>query len=60
MASDKQHGVATLGLFILDTFEWRAAPEDGEAPRTTRQEQMIGGGGTYASLGARMWCVAAR
>ncbi|SCV72015.1 BQ2448_4709 [Microbotryum intermedium] len=45
--------VATLGLFILDTFEWRLSTSPTEVLRRT--DLVIGGGGTYAILGARMW-----
>jgi hypothetical protein len=44
--------VASLGLFILDVFEWRQL--DGTA--TKLKEGVVGGGGTYAMIGARMWC----
>lgn len=59
--------VASLGLFILDTFEWRAgretsSPDDpassSSSSNTTvlrRDEGVIGGGGTYAVIGARIW-----
>lgn len=45
-----------LGLFILDTFEWHSA--DGSPETIRREDIVIGGGGTYAIVGARMWCVA--
>lgn len=67
--SDPSITVASLGLFILDTFEWRSAetaddPADSNpttspaAASTTllkRDEGVIGGGGTYAMIGARIW-----
>ncbi|GAA5874591.1 hypothetical protein JCM16303_002914 [Sporobolomyces ruberrimus] len=67
--SDPSIAVASLGLFILDTFEWRSAePADDPAdsnPSTSpaaasttllkRDEGVIGGGGTYAMIGARIW-----
>lgn len=42
----------SLGLFILDRFEYRSS--DGEALLAPPTYQ-LGGGGTYAILGARMW-----
>ncbi|KAL8278719.1 hypothetical protein RQP46_008788 [Phenoliferia psychrophenolica] len=45
--------VTSLGLFILDTFEWRD-PANASAT-TKREESVLGGGGTYAIVGARMW-----
>ncbi|KAK4054499.1 hypothetical protein OIV83_000993 [Microbotryomycetes sp. JL201] len=42
----------TLGLFILDTFEWR---DETGTTVTHRSESVIGGGGTYAILGSRVW-----
>ncbi|GAA5978112.1 hypothetical protein JCM5350_007399 [Sporobolomyces pararoseus] len=50
--------VASLGLFILDTFEWRTAAPSSETESTTllkRDEGVIGGGGTYAIIGSRIW-----
>ncbi|KAM0791334.1 hypothetical protein ACM66B_005804 [Microbotryomycetes sp. NB124-2] len=44
--------VTTLGLFILDTFEWR---DETGTTVTRRSESVIGGGGTYAILGSRVW-----
>ncbi|GAA5883903.1 hypothetical protein JCM3774_003045 [Rhodotorula dairenensis] len=52
--------VASLGLFILDTFEWRTVSEDGTATTTKRDEGIIGGGGTYAVIGSRIWLPAGR
>ncbi|GAA5983175.1 hypothetical protein JCM10908_000184 [Rhodotorula pacifica] len=52
--------VASLGLFILDTFEWRTVAEDGTATTTKRDEGIIGGGGTYAIMGSRTWLPANR
>ncbi|GAA5862695.1 hypothetical protein JCM8547_003515 [Rhodosporidiobolus lusitaniae] len=46
---------ASLGLFILDTFEWRSQGENGALTTTKRSESVIGGGGTYAMIGARIW-----
>ncbi|BGP40466.1 hypothetical protein JCM10449v2_004428 [Rhodotorula kratochvilovae] len=46
---------ATLGLFILDRFEWRTLSADGSLTSTKREDDIIGGGGTYAILGARVW-----
>lgn len=42
----------TLGMFIIDEFEFR--DEDGK-PTGKAANSQIGGGGTYAVLGARMW-----
>ncbi|KAI5479845.1 hypothetical protein MNV49_002403 [Pseudohyphozyma bogoriensis] len=42
---------ASCGLFILDVFEWRGL--DGTLKK--REESVIGGGGTYAIVGSRMW-----
>lgn len=43
--------VASLGLFILDTFEWRTPTQ----ATVKRDEGIIGGGGTYALMGSRIW-----
>ncbi|SGY93697.1 BQ5605_C037g11604 [Microbotryum silenes-dioicae] len=53
VSADDQVLVATLGLFILDTFEWRSNTHPAQILR--RSDLVIGGGGTYAILGARMW-----
>ncbi|GAA6060006.1 hypothetical protein JCM10212_001164 [Sporobolomyces blumeae] len=53
--------IATLGLFILDTFEWRTASSSSSTTSASspvvikRDEGVIGGGGTYAIMGARIW-----
>jgi sugar/nucleoside kinase (ribokinase family) len=60
MASSPSVAVASLGLFILDTFEWRTAAPDGTLTTTRRAESVIGGGGTYAMLGARIFLPPAR
>lgn len=52
--------VASLGLFILDTFEWRTVTADGTAKTTKRDEGIVGGGGTYAIVGSRTWLPANR
>lgn len=52
--------VASLGLFILDTFEWRRSDSDGESSVIRRDEGVIGGGGTYAMIGSRIWLPADR
>ncbi|TFK76126.1 Ribokinase-like protein [Pluteus cervinus] len=44
--------LVTLGMFILDEFEFLT--EDGEPTGKTIPTQ-IGGGGTYAAIGARVW-----
>ncbi|EJD53853.1 Ribokinase-like protein [Auricularia subglabra TFB-10046 SS5] len=52
--SDHPHrkAFATLGLFIIDDFDFLTA--DGKPTGQTREPQ-IGGGGTYAAIGARIW-----
>ncbi|GAA5820542.1 hypothetical protein JCM11251_003039 [Rhodosporidiobolus azoricus] len=53
--------VASLGLFILDTFEWRTISlSSGEVKTTKRTDSIIGGGGTYAIIGSRIWLPPAR
>ncbi|GAA6012021.1 hypothetical protein JCM11491_000138 [Sporobolomyces phaffii] len=52
--------VASLGLFILDTFEWRTpsssnSADQGPTTLLKRDEGVIGGGGTYAMIGSRIW-----
>lgn len=42
----------TLGMFIIDEFEFR--DEDGKPTGKVAKSQ-IGGGGTYAAIGARTW-----
>ncbi|GAA6028422.1 hypothetical protein JCM8097_007023 [Rhodosporidiobolus ruineniae] len=54
-SSSSDVAVASLGLFILDTFEWRTPEVDGTFTTTKRSESVIGGGGTYAMIGARVW-----
>ncbi|KAM0750778.1 Ribokinase-like protein [Meredithblackwellia eburnea MCA 4105] len=49
--SKEQVKVASLGLFILDTFEFRNEGKE----TIKREESVVGGGGTYAIVGARMW-----
>ncbi|BGP25005.1 pfkB family carbohydrate kinase [Rhodotorula toruloides] len=51
---------ATLGLFILDTFEWRILGSDGTVTSTKREEGVLGGGGLYAMIGSRVWLPAER
>ncbi|GAA5936785.1 hypothetical protein JCM1841_006457 [Sporobolomyces salmonicolor] len=56
-----QVAVASLGLFILDTFEWRTPAIDDSAKAVSkREESVIGGGGTYAMIGSRVWLPAER
>ncbi|KAH9951812.1 Ribokinase-like protein [Amylocystis lapponica] len=54
----KQDGIhfASLGMFIIDEFAY--CDEDGNPTGRTLPPQ-IGGGGTYASIGARIWLPAA-
>ncbi|GAA96816.1 uncharacterized protein L969DRAFT_97157 [Mixia osmundae IAM 14324] len=59
--------LATLGMFILDQFQFESVTEPDSllhAALPTRSKeglvQQIGGGGTYASVGARIWVDAAR
>ncbi|QRV91255.1 PfkB family carbohydrate kinase [Ceratobasidium sp. AG-Ba] len=42
----------SLGLFILDEFEF---PDTEGKPTGKTQPTQIGGGGTYAAIGARIW-----
>ncbi|KAI0751412.1 Ribokinase-like protein [Daedaleopsis nitida] len=42
----------SIGMFIIDEFSF--ADVDGN-PTGRQMEQQIGGGGTYATIGARMW-----
>ena len=54
LASASTVRCTSLGLFILDKFEYRSQAVEGStllAPPTYQ----LGGGGTYAILGARMW-----
>ena len=44
--------ITSLGLFILDDFEYRTP--SGELLRKSEQSE-IGGGGTYFLIGARIW-----
>jgi len=44
--------LVTLGMFIIDEFSFM--DDNGQATGETRPPQ-IGGGGTYASIGARIW-----
>ncbi|GAA5831768.1 hypothetical protein JCM5353_006629 [Sporobolomyces roseus] len=54
--------VCSLGLFILDTFEFRSANTSSTAETTLlkRDEGVIGGGGNYAICGSRVWLPAPR
>ncbi|GJN90820.1 hypothetical protein Rhopal_003834-T1 [Rhodotorula paludigena] len=60
MSSDSSVAVASLGLFILDRFEWRTQDADGSLTVKKREDAIIGGGGTYAVIGSRVWLPAAR
>ncbi|GAA5833361.1 hypothetical protein JCM9279_001503 [Rhodotorula babjevae] len=60
MSSAPRVACATLGLFILDRFEWRTLGDDGTVQSTKCEDDIVGGGGTYAILGARMWLPAPR
>ncbi|KII95784.1 hypothetical protein PLICRDRAFT_693926 [Plicaturopsis crispa FD-325 SS-3] len=51
MSTTKPHFV-TLGMFIIDEFTF--SDEDGKPTGQTLPPQ-IGGGGTYANVGARIW-----
>ncbi|GAA5925844.1 Mak32p [Sporobolomyces koalae] len=55
--ADSSIAVASLGLFILDTFEWRSPDSTAVIKRDTG---VIGGGGTYAMVGSRIWLPANR
>ena len=52
LLSNSQVRCISLGLFILDTFEWR---DSSTGQITKHEESIIGGGGTYAILGSRCW-----
>ncbi|CAH7667702.1 Ribokinase-like protein [Phakopsora pachyrhizi] len=50
-----QKTVATLGMFILDRFEYTEDYLKTRKPLSQPGEWYIGGGGTYAAVGARVW-----
>ncbi|KAI5120918.1 hypothetical protein M0805_002898 [Coniferiporia weirii] len=52
MASGPARHFVTLGMFIIDEFEY--LDDEGNETGKTLDAQ-IGGGGTYATLGARIW-----
>lgn len=53
-AKTNQPTVLTLGMFIIDEFSYLAA--DGHIdPSRQAPAPQIGGGGTYAIIGARIW-----
>ncbi|KAH9441040.1 hypothetical protein H4Q26_013138 [Puccinia striiformis f. sp. tritici PST-130] len=54
MAAETAH-VATLGMFILDSFKYEEDYCATQKPSLDPGEWYIGGGGTYATIGARMW-----
>ncbi|TIC23638.1 Ribokinase-like protein [Wallemia mellicola] len=45
--------IITLGMFIVDEFEYRHL--NGELDTSKQTSSQIGGGGTYAIIGSRMW-----
>ncbi|KAI0721829.1 Ribokinase-like protein [Cerioporus squamosus] len=51
-ANSKHRAFVSLGMFIIDEFSF--ADENGKPTGKTLPPQ-IGGGGTYASIGARIW-----
>lgn len=54
--SDEGHSqVATLGMFILDSFRYDKDYIATQRPALDPEEWYIGGGGTYATIGARIW-----
>ncbi|GAA6000030.1 hypothetical protein JCM10207_006020 [Rhodosporidiobolus poonsookiae] len=55
MTSTNQVACASLGLFILDTFSWESTDSTGAVTSTKREDGVIGGGGTYAMVGARVF-----
>jgi len=58
MSSDQNSkAFSTLGMFILDRFEY--LDEQGQ-PTGRETTEQIGGGGTYAAVGCRMWLAADR
>lgn len=52
--SSSRSMVATLGMFIIDTFRFEDE-ETGKDLGDGGLGDQIGGGGTYFALGARMW-----
>ncbi|EFP80616.1 hypothetical protein PGT21_004932 [Puccinia graminis f. sp. tritici] len=50
-----QPHVATLGMFILDSFKYEDDYCATQKPSLDPGEWYIGGGGTYATIGARIW-----
>ncbi|OAV95061.1 hypothetical protein PTTG_05200 [Puccinia triticina 1-1 BBBD Race 1] len=55
MVAQQTPHVATLGMFILDSFEYASDYCATQKPSLDPGEWYIGGGGTYATIGARMW-----
>ncbi|VDC06889.1 unnamed protein product [Peniophora sp. CBMAI 1063] len=51
-ALSERRAVVTLGMFIIDEFSYTDA--EGNPTGQTRKPE-IGGGGTYAGIGARIW-----
>ncbi|KZV75424.1 Ribokinase-like protein [Peniophora sp. CONT] len=52
-ALSERRAFVTLGMFIIDEFSYA----DAEGKPTRNRTAEIGGGGTYASVGARIWLV---
>ncbi|GAA5981717.1 hypothetical protein JCM11641_004224 [Rhodosporidiobolus odoratus] len=55
MSTTSQVACASLGLFIIDDLVFRTANADGSFTEIKRLKAQIGGGGTYAMIGARVW-----
>ncbi|PLW09874.1 hypothetical protein PCANC_07806 [Puccinia coronata f. sp. avenae] len=55
MVAQQTDQVATLGMFILDSFKYSDDYSSTHKPSLVPGEWYIGGGGTYATIGARMW-----
>lgn len=53
MSSSASARFVTLGMFIIDEFSYQ--DDEGKPIVDRKEESQIGGGGTYASIGARIW-----
>lgn len=47
--------IITLGMFIVDEFEYNHPNGEPNVEKQQNGESQIGGGGTYAIMGSRMW-----
>ncbi|KAI0921496.1 hypothetical protein AcW1_004545 [Taiwanofungus camphoratus] len=50
--NDERPHFVSLGMFIIDEFSWH---DENDRPTGRTLSPQIGGGGTYASIGARIW-----